>query len=90
LSALRVPADTSRGRLVVPSAGSKGGVAMMQMDTTLIAESDQSEQTIHFRLGAGRHARTVCIARDILVDLDESDTIRGIWLLNVPPFPGDE
>lgn len=90
LSALRVPADTARGRLVVPSAGSKGGVAMMQMDTTLIAESDQSEQTIHFRLGAGRHARTVCIARDILVDLDDSDTIRGIWLLNVPPFPGDE
>jgi len=90
LSALRVPADTARGRLVVPSAGSKGGVAMMQMDTTLIAESDQSEQTIHFRLGAGRHVRTVCIARDILVDLDESDTIRGIWLLNVPPFPGDE
>ena len=90
LSALRVPADTVRGRLLVPSAGSKGGVAMMQMDTTLIAESDQSEQTIHFRLGAGRHVRTVCIARDILVDLDESDTIRGIWLLNVPPFPGDE
>lgn len=90
LSMLRVPADTARGRLVVPSAGSKGGVAMMQMDTTLIAESDQSEQTIHFRLGAGRHTRTVCIARDILVDLDDSDTIRGIWLLNVPPFPGDE
>jgi len=89
LPGLRVPADAQRGSLVVPSGGAKGGVAVMQMDTTLLAESDQAERTIHFRLGAGRPARTVCIARDILVDVGEADTIRGIWLLNVPPFPGD-
>lgn len=89
LPVLRVPADTQRGRLVVPSTGGAGNVAVMQMDTTLVAESDQAERTIHFRLGSGRPARTVCIARDILVDLDDGDTIRGIWLLNVPPFPGD-
>mgnify|MGYP001552189523 FL=1 len=89
LASLRIPSDVSRGRLIVPPDGAAGGVALMQMDTTLVAESDQSERTIHFRLGAGRHVRTVCIARDILVDLDEGDAIRGIWLLNVPPFPGD-
>lgn len=89
LTALPVPADVPRGRLVVPANDVSGGVALMQMDTTLLAESDESERTIHFRLGAGRHVRTVCIARDILVDLDDGDAIRGIWLLNVPPFPGD-
>lgn len=89
LAALRAPAEVSRGRLVVPAGDAAGGVALMQMDTTLIAESDDAERTIHFRLGAGRAARTVGIARDLLVDLDESDAIRGIWLLNVPPFPGD-
>jgi hypothetical protein len=89
LPTLRVPGEVSRGRLIVPSDDATGGVALMQMETTLVAESDQSERTIHFRLGTGRHVRTVCIAHDILVDLDESDAIGGIWLLNVPPFPGD-
>jgi hypothetical protein len=41
-------------------------------------------------VGSSRPARTVRIAQDILVDVDEHDTIKGIWLLNVPPFPGDE
>lgn len=92
LPALRVPDKAEPGTLTVPSSGKgtpSGGVAVLQMDTTLVAESDAAEQTIHFRLGAARPARTVRIARDILVDLDEGDTLRGIWLLNVPPFPGD-
>jgi hypothetical protein len=89
IPALRAPLDPERGRLVLPSAGEKPGVAVLQMDTTLIAEADQTERTIHFRLGAARPTRTVRIARDILVDV-EDDAITGIWLLNVPPFPSDE
>jgi hypothetical protein len=54
-----------------------------------MAEADPSERTIHFRLGGRRPARTVSIARDILVDVGDDDAIKGIWLLNVPPFPGD-
>jgi hypothetical protein len=90
LPVLRAPADAERGQLfLVPSAEPTPGVAVLQMDTTLIAEADQTERTIHFRLGSARPARTVCIARDILVDVDDDDTIKGIWLLNVPPFPSD-
>lgn len=89
LPVLRAPADPERGSLVVPPGGA-GGVAVLQMDTTLVAEADQTERTIHFRLGAKRPARTVGIARDILVDVDDAAGITGIWLLNVPPFPGDE
>jgi hypothetical protein len=87
---LRPPAEVQSAQLVVPSRSSKQGVALLQMDTTLVAEADQSETIIHFRLGSSRPARTVRIASDILVDVDEQDTIKGIWLLNVPPFPGDE
>ena len=89
LPALSVPADVEVARLVVPTAEQKP-VAVLQMDTTLVAEADPSERTIHFRLGAKRPARTVCIARDILVDVDDHQAIKGIWLLNVPPFPSDE
>jgi hypothetical protein len=92
LPALRVPETVEPGALLVPpsaKAASSGSVAVLQMDTTLVAESDPAERTIHFRLGTARPARTVRIARGILVDLDEGDTLRGIWLLDVPPFPGD-
>ncbi|MBX6333481.1 MAG: hypothetical protein IRY91_16655 [Gemmatimonadaceae bacterium] len=89
LPTLSVPADVEVARLVVPTAEQKP-VAVLQMDTTLVAEADPSERTIHFRLGAKRPARTVCIARDILVDVDDHQAIKGIWLLNVPPFPSDE
>jgi hypothetical protein len=90
IPSLRPPAELESAQLVVPTRDSKPGVALLQMDTTLVAEADQSETTIHFRVGTSRPARTVRIAQDILVDVDERDTIKGIWLLNVPPFPGDE
>ena len=88
--ALRPPDGIESVRLVVPSGRDGENVALLQMDTALVAEADQSERTIHFKLGAARVARTVRIASDILVDVDDRDTIKGIWLLNVPPFPGDE
>jgi hypothetical protein len=90
LPALRAPTEVECARLVVRLGDSTGGVTVLQMDTTLLAEADPSERTIHFRLGGTRPARTVSIARDILVDVGEDDAIKGIWLLNVPPFPGDE
>lgn len=88
--ALRAPADAEVARLYLPASGKAPGIAAMQMDTTLVAEADQTERTIHFQLGSRRPTRTVCIGRDLLVDVDEQHGIKGIWLLNVPPFPGDE
>jgi len=90
LPSLAPPADAASAKLAVPSGREGGGVALLQTETTLLAEADAAEQTIHFRVGASRPARTVRIASDILVDVDEHDTIKGIWLLNVPPFPGGE
>ena len=52
------------------------------------AESDRAERTIHFRVGPRRPARAVRIARDVLLDVDARERIAGVWLLNVPPFPG--
>ena len=57
------------------------------MNTAMAAEADDSEQTIHFRLGPSRQTKTVRIARHILIDVDGKDRIAGVWLLDVPPFP---
>ena len=62
-------------------------VAAVEVDTPVAAESDDTERTIHFRLGPGRQVRTVRIARDMLLDIDTRDRLAGVWLLDVPPFP---
>ena len=89
-SGLHAPAEVESARITVPPRKSQPGIAVMQMDTALVAEANPQESTIHFRLGGHHTARTVRIARDVLLDLDEHDVIAGIWLLNVPPFPADE
>ena len=85
-SALAPPVEVTDGRVMVKEAGGNG-VASFEMNTALAAEADESERTIHFRLGPSRQTRTVRIARDILIDVDGKDRIAGVWLLGVPPFP---
>lgn len=75
--------------MVIVGAVERGVRPAVEVDTTLAAEADRSEQTIHFRLGASRETRTVRIARDILVDIDRRDRIAGLWLLGVPPCPDE-
>jgi uncharacterized protein YuzE len=84
---LAPPAQVEDGTVTVPRAGAARGVAALEVDTALSAEADPAERTIHFKVGATRLARTVRIARDILIDLDARGGIAGVWLLNVPPFP---
>jgi hypothetical protein len=84
-SALAPPSDVTDGRIMVGS--NDNGVASIEMNTALLAEADEAERTIHFRLGPPRQTKTVRIARDILIDVDGRDRIAGVWLLGVPPFP---
>jgi hypothetical protein len=83
--ALAPPTEVSEGRIMV--GGNDNGIAAIEMNTALLAEADEGEKTIHFRLGAIRQTKTVRIARDILIDVDGRDRIAGVWLLSVPPFP---
>lgn len=83
------PGEVEDVRVTVPSRVSQPDIASLEVDTSLTAEADQREATIHFRLGKLRQTRTVRIARDILLDIDQRERIAGVWLLNVPPFPLD-
>jgi hypothetical protein len=87
-SALRPPVAVEDARAVFPARRARSGVASLEVNTHVMAEADNAERVIHFRLGALRETRTVRLGRDLLLDLDAESRIAGVWLLNVPPFPG--
>ena len=89
-TALQPPASIEDARVVLPTRASQPGVAAVEMDMSLTAESDSAEQCFHFNFGKPRQTRALRIARDILVDVDQRDRIAGLWLLNVPPFPDEQ
>ena len=86
-SELVPPGDVEHVRVQFPARRSQPGLSSLEMDTTLTADADAAERTIHFRIGRARPVRTVRLARDILLDVDASDYLAGVWLLNVPPSP---
>jgi hypothetical protein len=84
---LAAPATVAGARVVVPARRSQPGIASVELDAHLSAEADATERTVHFRIGQGRAAASYRAAADLVVDVDESQHLAGIWLLNVPPFP---
>lgn len=86
--ALTPPPTVEDARVVVPVRRTESGVASLEINTHMTAEADNLERVIHFRLGSTRETRTVRLGRDLLIDLDTESRIAGVWLLNVPPFPG--
>jgi hypothetical protein len=87
VAALATPASVEDVHVVVPSRRSQPDIASLEMNSRLIAEADHDQRNFHFRLGKPKGGRTVRIARDLLLDLDEKSQISGLWLLNVPPCP---
>jgi hypothetical protein len=87
LSELRLPSNVQDALVVFPHNRAKSDVASLEMATAMIAEADSAQRNFHFRLGKPRVGRTVRIAHDVLLDLDEKSRITGLWLLNVPPCP---
>lgn len=86
-SALAPPDEVEPASVTLPTRASQPALAALESDTTLMAEADREERTIHFRIGKRRPVRTVRMARDILLEVDARDYLAGVWLLNVPPSP---
>ena len=87
LSAFAPPSKVEDAHVVLPSRTSQPSIASLESTTRLTAEADAAERNFHFRVGSGRGARTVRLARDLLLDVDDKSHISGLWLLNVPPSP---
>lgn len=89
LPALSPPTKIEDAHVIIPAGRSQPDISSMEMATQLIAEADQAKRNYHFRLGRPRISRTIRLARDLLLDLDDKSQISGFWLLNVPPCPTD-
>lgn len=87
--ALAPPAAVEDARVAVPVRRSENGVASVEISTQLVAEADNLERVIHFRLGSPRETRALRLGTDLLLEVDAQSRIAGVWLLNVPPFPGN-
>jgi hypothetical protein len=87
---LVAPAAPADARVSIPTRRSQPGVAAVEVETRLTAESDTAEKTIHFRIGGARATRAIRLADDLLLDIDEREQIAGVWFLNVPPFPAEK
>lgn len=86
---LEPPAAIESAHALVRGTPPRSGITAFEMSTSVVAEADVAERTIHFTLGEPRRARTVRVGKDLLLDLDAQSRIAGVWLLNVPPFPHD-
>ena len=85
--ALAVPAAVHEATVRLPGADAAGAVTSVEVETPMAAESDLQGRIFHFRFGGPRECRAVRVARDLLLDVDGTDHVAGLWLLNVPPFP---
>lgn len=81
------PGTVEDARVSVPARRSQPDIAALEVETPLTAEADEAERVFHFKLGKSRGTRTVRFARDLLLDIDGTNHLAGLWLLNVPPFP---
>ena len=86
-NSLQPPGTVEDVGVIVPARRSKPGLAAVEVETAMLAEADDAERVFHFTLGKPKQTRTVRLARDLMLDVDASNHLAGLWLLNVPPFP---
>jgi hypothetical protein len=90
LQTLAAPAAAQEARVLFPSRRSQAAISAVEVDTALTVEKNPSESIIHIRVGRNRQVRVVRIADHLLVEVDKSSRLAGLWLLEVPPFPNVE
>ena len=89
VASLDPPRQIEDAHVVLPSRRAQADVSSLEMDTHLVADADQEQRTFHFKLGKPRNSRTVRLARNLLLDIDDKSQLSGLWLLNVPPCPNE-
>jgi hypothetical protein len=83
---LSLPPGLENGRVLLrgPRADRTTSV---EIEATLSIRTNPGESIYHVRIGAQAVARSVRVADQLLIELDEDDGLAGCWLLGVPPFP---
>jgi len=87
---LAPPAEARTGDVELPGRRSQPAVAAVEVDASLAIDTDATESTFHVRVGQARQVTPVRVADGLLVELDEHEELAGLWLTEVPPFPGGD
>jgi hypothetical protein len=87
---LRVPAQLTEGRVVLPSNASRTAIASVEVDTTLSVRTNPAESVFHLRIGPRRGVEVVRVADNFFVEVDQQGGLAGFWMNNVPPFASFE
>jgi hypothetical protein len=87
---LKVPAQLTDGRVVLPAGSSRAAVASVEVDTTLSVQTDATESVFHLRIGPRRPIEVVRVADSFYVEVDQQGGLAGFWMTNVPPFAAFE
>ena len=87
---LAAPAPAKDARVVFPTRKAQPAVAAVEVDTPLTVEKNQAESVLHIRVGRQRPATVVRVGDRLLVEVDKSSRLAGLWFLDVPPFPNIE
>ncbi len=85
---LTPPDDAQAARLVLPVPPAASGVGAIEVETEVECFGAADERTFHFLFGEDRDVDVVRVADELLVEVDDNGVIAGLWLLNVPSFPG--
>ncbi len=84
---LVAPASVRDASVRLPGTEAAAAVTSLEVETPMAAESDAPGRIFHFRFGGPRETTAVRVAKDLLFDVDATNHLAGLWLLNVPPFP---
>jgi hypothetical protein len=87
---LRVPAQLTAGRVVLPSNAGRASISSVEVDTTLSVRTNAAESVFHVRIGAKRQVEVVQVADNFYVEVDQQGGLAGFWMTNVPPFTAFE
>ena len=85
-----MPARLTDGRVVLASAGSRGGVASVEVESNLSVETNASESVFHLSIGVRRPVEVVRAADNFYIEVDQQGGLAGFWMTNVPPFSSFE
>jgi len=87
---LAPPAEARTGDVELPGRRSQPAVAAVEVDASLAIDTDATESTFHVRIGQPRQVTPVRVADGLLVEVDEHEELAGLWLTEVPLFPGGD
>jgi len=81
---LKPPAPSRDAEVLWPAKPSAITAAAVELETLLLASTNDAGTLLHLALGRVRIVETVRLADNLLADIDDRQRLAGLWLLDLP------